>query len=84
VGVLTMAGALLQRKGLERVVGALGLATGALAPIAIVATYPVMDTTVVVGILLAQLVWNLAAATLLLKRESGQPRIAGRQALQPA
>lgn len=84
VGVLTMAGALLQRQGLQRVVGALGVATGALAPIAIVATYPTMDTTVVVGILLAQLVWNVAAATLLLNRTTWQARASERPALQVA
>ena len=84
VGVLTMASALLQRPGLPRVVGVLGLATGALAPIAIVATYPAMDTTVVVGILLAQLVWNAAAATLLLNRGTWQARASGRQTLQMA
>jgi hypothetical protein len=84
VGVLTMAGALLQRQGLQRVVGALGVATGALAPIAIVATYPTMDTTVVVGILLAQLVWNGAAATLLLNRATWQARPSERLALQVA
>jgi hypothetical protein len=32
---------------------------------AMLATYPVMDTGVVVGILVAQLAWNLAAAPLL-------------------
>jgi len=84
VGVLIMAGALLQRRGLQRIVGALGLATGALAPIAIVASYPAMDTTVVVGILLAQLVWNAAAATLLLNRGTWQPRFAQQPALQGA
>ena len=84
VGVLTMACALLQRKGLQRAVGLLGLATGALAPIAIVATYPVMDTTVVVGILLAQMVWNVAAATLLLSRGTGPSLVAALQAAQPA
>jgi hypothetical protein len=83
-GVLAMACALLPRKGLQRVVGVLGLATGALAPIAIVATYPVMDTTVVVGILLAQMVWNMAAATLLLQRGDRPARPSGQPSLQPA
>jgi len=84
VGVLIMAGALLRRQGLPRVVGVLGLATGALAPIAILATYPAMDTTVVVGILLSQLVWNAAAATLLLNRRTWRPRMPELQALQVA
>jgi hypothetical protein len=84
VGVMTMAAVLLQRTGLQRAVGVLGLATGALPPIAIVATYPAMDTTVVVGVLLAQLVWNVAAATLLLRRGSWQPKTAQPQGLQLA
>ena len=70
VGVLAMAVALLRERGLQRIVGVLGLATGALAPIAIIATWPTMDTAVVVGVLLAQLVWNAAAATLLLRRSA--------------
>jgi hypothetical protein len=68
VGVLALAAALLRERGLPRIVGALGLATGALPPLAIVATWPAMDTAVVVGILSAQMVWNAAAATLLLRR----------------
>jgi hypothetical protein len=84
VGVLALAGALLQRPGLQRAAGLLGLATGALPPIAIVATYPAMDSTVVVGILLAQLAWNVAAATLLLLRGAWQPKGAVRQTLRVA
>ena len=68
VGVLALAAALLRERGLPRIVGALGLATGALPPLAIVTTWPAMDTAVVVGILSAQMVWNAAAATLLLRR----------------
>jgi hypothetical protein len=68
IGVLAMAVALLRERGLQRIVGALGLATGSLPPIAILATWPTMDTGVIIGILSAQLVWNVAAATLLLRR----------------
>ena len=68
IGVLAMALALLRERGLPRIVGTLGLATGAIPPIAILATWPTMDTGVIVGILLAQLVWNAAAAALLLRR----------------
>jgi hypothetical protein len=68
IGVLAMALALLRERGLPRIVGTLGLATGAVSPAAIVATWPTMDTAVVVGVLCAQLVWNAAAATLLLRR----------------
>ncbi len=67
VGVLAMAGALLRGRGLQRVAGCLGLATGALAPIAILVAYPAMDTSVVVGILLTQMAWNVMAAILLLR-----------------
>ncbi len=68
VGVLAMACALLRERGAHRVVGVLGLATGALPPIAIVATWPAMDGGVVIGILSAQLVWNVAASVLLMRR----------------
>lgn len=78
VGVVAMAVALLGGRGLPRLVGALGLATGALPPIAIVATWPTMDTAVVVGILSAQVVWNVAAATLLLRRVPAARDAAGR------
>ena len=67
-GVLAMGLALLRERGLPRVVGTLGLATGAVSPIVILANWPTMDTAVVVGILCAQLVWNAAVATLLLRR----------------
>ena len=67
-GVLAMALALLRGRGLARAVGWLGLATGAVPPIAIVATWPTMDTGVIVGVLCAQAAWNAAAAGLLLRR----------------
>jgi hypothetical protein len=68
LGVLAMGSALLRGRGLARIAGMLGLASGALPPIAIVATWPEMDGGVVIGILLAQLVWNVAAAVLLMRR----------------
>lgn len=74
VGVLAMAIALLRERGVQRIVGMLGLLTGALPPIAILATWPTMDTAVVVGVLLAQAVWNAAAAALLLMRRAVSPR----------
>ena len=82
VGVLAMAFALVRERGLQRVVGVLGLATGAIPPIAILATWPTMDTVVVIGVLSAQLVWNVAAAVLLLRRPA--PRAAGLAMSQPA
>jgi len=77
-GVLAMALALLRGRGLQRAVGVLGLGTGALPPIAIVLSWPTMDTAVVVGVLCAQAAWNAAAATLLLRRPAP-----GRAALAP-
>ena len=76
-GVLAMAVALLRERGLRRAVSLVGLATGAVPPIAIVATWPTMDTGVVLGILSAQLVWNVAAAVLLMRRPaSGEASVA--------
>jgi hypothetical protein len=85
VGVMAMAFALLRERGLQRIVGMLGLATGALPPAAIVATWPTMDSSVVIGILVAQLAWNVAASTLLMRRapSRGQP-VAMRQEPLPA
>ena len=72
VGVLAMAWALLRERGLPRAVGILGLFSGAIPPIALVATWGAMDGGVVIGILLAQLVWNVAASVLLLRRPSAR------------
>ena len=72
VGVLALAAALLRDRGLPRVVGVLGLFSGAIPPIALVATWGEMDGGVVIGILLAQLVWNVAASVLLLRRPSAR------------
>jgi hypothetical protein len=57
--------ALLRDRGMQRTVGAIGLVAGALPAVivSIVGTY--MTDAIVVGILLAQAVWNLAAATVL-------------------
>ena len=74
VGVLALAFTLLRERGLPRIVGALGLSSGALPPVALVATWGAMDGGVVMGILLAQLVWNVAASVLLMRpttRETG-------------
>jgi hypothetical protein len=53
VGVLAMALALTRERGLRRVVATLGLATGAVTRIAIVAAWPTMDGGGVIGILSA-------------------------------
>ena len=68
VAVLALSLALLRECGLRRVVSLVGLATGTLPPIALVATWPTMDDAVVIGILSAQLLWNVAAAALLVRR----------------
>ena len=84
-GVLAMAGTMLREGGLPRIVGVLGLVSGLVPPIAIVATWPVMDGGVVIGVLLAQLVWNVAASAFLMRRaprggDSRPERQAGIQA----
>jgi hypothetical protein len=61
---------LLRECGLRRVVSLVGLATGTIPPIALVATWPTMDDAVVIGILSAQLLWNVAAAALLVRRSA--------------
>ena len=70
VAVLALSLALLRECGLRRVVSLVGLATGTIPPIALVATWPTMDDAVVIGILSAQLLWNVAAATLLMRRSA--------------
>jgi len=57
--------ALIRDRGMQRTVGSIGLVAGALpaAIVSIVGTQ--MTDAIVVGILLAQAIWNLAAATLL-------------------
>ncbi|MCK9689126.1 hypothetical protein [Scleromatobacter humisilvae] len=81
-GVLAMACALLRERGAQRVVGVLGLATGAVPPIAILATWPAMDSGIIIGILSAQLVWNVAASVLLMRRPGS--RESGGTMVQPA
>jgi len=86
VGVLAFGTALVGERGWARAAGVVGLVTGALPPLAIVATYPRMDTAVVVGILLAQLAWNAAAGVLLLRRAApaSTTRAAGTYAVPAA
>ncbi|MGN6527072.1 MAG: hypothetical protein ACTHL8_11825 [Burkholderiaceae bacterium] len=69
VGALALSAALFADGGARRRLGALGL-VAAMAPIvALAAAGPAMDTTVVVGILLTQAVWNFAGAAALWRRE---------------
>lgn len=59
--------ALLRDNGLARKVGMVGLVTGALPAVAVFVAGSGMTATVVVGILLVQAIWNLTAATYLLR-----------------
>ncbi|WP_075793024.1 hypothetical protein [Massilia putida] len=58
--------AMLRDAGLARKAGLIGLVSGALPGVAVVAAGAHMTATVVVGILLVQAIWNLTAATYLL------------------
>jgi hypothetical protein len=66
VAVLSWAVALLQDRGSRRALGVVGLVAGATPAIAVFVVGSHMTATVVVGILLLQGVWNLAAAAQLL------------------
>lgn len=61
---------LLSEGGLARKLGMLGVVSGALPALAVFAAGTRMTATVVVGILLAQAVWNVTAATYLLRRRA--------------
>jgi hypothetical protein len=66
VAAVAWAWALLRERGLTRKLGMVGLVSGALPAIAVIAVGSRMTETVVVGILLVQAVWNLTAAAYLL------------------
>ncbi len=57
--------ALLRERGMQRTVGGIGLVAGALPAVIVSIVGTQMTDAVVVGILLAQAIWNLAAAALL-------------------
>lgn len=67
VAAVAWAYALLRERGLARVLGLVGLVSGALPAIAVIAVGQHMTQSVVVGILLVQAIWNLTAATYLLR-----------------
>ncbi|MES2297461.1 MAG: hypothetical protein V4582_10480 [Pseudomonadota bacterium] len=75
VAVLCWSVALLRQAGLQRAVGVIGLAAGALPAITVCVVGSNMTDNVVVGILLLQAVWNLAAATVLLRDRSASPSV---------
>jgi hypothetical protein len=67
VAAVAWACAMLRESGFTRKLGMVGLVSGALPAIAVVAAGQRMTETVVVGILLVQAIWNLTAATYLLR-----------------
>lgn len=68
--------ALLRDTGLARKVGMAGLVTGALPAVAVFVAGSHMTVMVVVGILLVQAIWNLIAATYLLRGPKPSPSTA--------
>lgn len=67
VAAVAWAYALLREGGLARMLGMIGIVSGALPAIAVAAAGQQMTATVVVGILLVQAIWNLTAATYLMR-----------------
>ena len=59
--------AMLRDRGMQRAVGCIGLLAGALPAVIVSVVGTHMTDAVVVGILLAQAIWNLAAAALLIR-----------------
>jgi hypothetical protein len=59
--------ALLRDRGTQRTVGGIGLVAGALPAVIVSIVGTAMTDAIVVGILLAQAIWNLAAAALLVR-----------------
>ena len=80
VAVLFWASALLFEAGFKRAIGVVGLVAGALPAITVFMVGSNMTDQSVVGILVFQAVWNLAAATLLLRGAVTSPRSHGGQA----
>jgi len=65
VAAIAWSVALLRDRGMRRTAGSIGLVAGALPAIIVSIVGTHMTDTIVVGILLAQAIWNLAAATVL-------------------
>lgn len=80
VAAVAWACALLREGGLARIAGMVGLVSGALPAIAVIAVGQHMTASVVVGILLVQAIWNLTAATYLMRGA----KLAPASARQPA
>jgi hypothetical protein len=70
VAAIAWSVALVRDAGMRRVVGYIGLVAGALPAAMVILAGAQMDLSVVVGTLLLQAVWNLAAGVLLLRDRS--------------
>ncbi|HEU4372222.1 MAG TPA: hypothetical protein VFS02_01960, partial [Telluria sp.] len=80
VAAVAWAYALLREGGLARMLGMVGLVSGALPAAAVIGVGQNMTAPVVVGILLVQAVWNLTAAAYLLRDARLAPASADRSA----
>ena len=67
VGALAWSLALMREKGFDRAIGMIGLLSSVLVGVAILASATNMSMASLLGVLLAQLIWNLAAAALLFR-----------------
>lgn len=74
VGAAAWSMGLLGERGAERMVGVLGLASSALVCVLVTVSAVNMSMTSLLGVLMAQLVWNLAAAVLLFRRPIDRAR----------
>jgi hypothetical protein len=74
VAAIAWSFALLRERGMPRVVGVIGLLAGALPAGIVFVVGTRMTDTVVVGILLAQAIWNVAAAAVLIFRGNRNER----------
>ena len=75
VAAIAWSCALLRERGMRRAVGVIGLLTGALPAVIVFAVGNRMTDTVVVTILLAQAIWNMAAAAVLIFRGNHDERV---------
>jgi hypothetical protein len=70
VAAIAWSVALLRDAGMRRVVGCIGLVAGGLPAVMVIVAGAQMDLGVVVGTLLLQAVWNLAAGVLMVRERS--------------
>jgi hypothetical protein len=67
-GALAWSVALMQEKGFDRVIGLTGLVSSALVLMLVVGADTNMSMSSLLGVLVAQLIWNIAAAVLLIRK----------------